>query len=179
MKRQILFKSFGYLFLILVLVLAAGFARGLADQQKTRPQLSAMKAKFPDSARQFPPCINCSRLSVHICSIPGYGCSSCNDFLDYLGVVSYFDPDFWIHNHGDLPSNPGMLTVQWYDLVAKGTLTRTVPIPPIPAGGDDYVTFPIAGIVILGSEGVTLTLDYSDSAGTRHKVRKATKCPDK
>ena len=178
MKFCALPKHLGYLFISLAFALAAGSAWGHPEQMRAQ-QPSAMRAKFPDAAKQPAFCTNCSRLSVHICSLPGYGCPSCNDFADWLGVVAFIDPDYYIFNHGNLASNPGTLTVQWYDLVAKSNRTRTIPVPAIPPGADDIVTFVTSGIVFLASEGVTLTLDYSDSAGTRHKVRKVTKCPDK
>jgi hypothetical protein len=179
MKLQAFSKTFGYLMIVAVLILAVGPAWGLPDQLKAGQQVTAMKAMFPNSVQQALICTNCARLSVNICSIPGYGCAHCDDFYEYLGVVAFFDPDYWIHNYGNLPSNPGTLTVQWYDLVGKVNCARTIPIPSVPAGGEDYVTFSIGGIVVLASEGVTLTLDYSDAVATRHKARKVTKCPDK
>ena len=179
MKLPAFSKTSGYLMIVAALILAVGLAWSLPDQLKARQQVTAMKAKFPDSAKQPVFCTNCARLSVNICSLPGYGCPSCSDLADFLGVVAFLDPDYYIENHGNLASNPGTLTVQWYDLVAKGNATRTVAIPAIPVGGGEVVTFTCTGILVLASEGVTLTLDYSDSAGTRHKVRKVTKCPDK
>ena len=160
-----------------VIAMAAGAIQGFSDQNKAS-QITAMRSKFPDAARQALYCTNCARLSVHVCSIPGYGCLGCDILPDGLGVNGYFDPDYYIKNHGILPSNPGTLTVRWYDLVQKAVVTRTVGVPAIPAGGEDFVTFPIAGMLFLVSEGVTLTLDYSDAAGTRHHSRRATKCPD-
>jgi len=162
---------------VCAVALAAGVVWGSSDQAK-RGQLSAMQNKFPSAARQAAFCTNCARLSVHICSIPGYGCLGCNILTDAFNASGFFDPDFYIKNHGTLPSNPGTLTVQWYDLAQKANVTRTVAVPAIPAGGEDFVTIATAGMLFLVSEGVTLTLDYSDAAGPRHKVRKATKCPD-
>jgi hypothetical protein len=119
MKLQAFSKTFGYLMIVAVLILAVGLAWSLPDQLKARQQVTAMKAMFPNSVQQALICTNCARLSVNICSIPGYGCAHCDDFYEYLGVV------------------------------------------------------------VLASEGVTLTLDYSDAVATRHKARKVTKCPDK
>jgi len=168
----------GVLFIMGILVLAVGTT---ADQQKQKniQDISAIRAKFADVVRQPAFCINCARLSAHICSLPGYGCPSCSDIADYLGVIAFLDPDYYIHNSGDLASNPGTLTVQWYDLASKSNVTHTVAVPAIPPGGDEVVTFVCSGILVLASEGVTLTLDYSDAAGTRHRVRKVTKCPDR
>jgi hypothetical protein len=178
MKLRALINPIGCLFIGLAIVMAAGSTES-QQQQKNVQDLSAIRAKFVDVAKQPAFCTNCARLSVHICSLPGYGCPSCTDIADYLGVVAFLDPDYYIHNSGNLASNPGTLTVQWYDLVAKSNITRTVAVPAIPLGGDEIVTFVCTGILVLASEGVTLTLDYTDSAGTRHRVRKATKCPDK
>jgi hypothetical protein len=155
-----------------------GAAWGLSDQAKVR-QLSMMSAKFPNAEKQFAYCTNCARLSVSICSIPGYGCPSCDDVQEFLDVVTILDPDFWIKNHGNLASNPGTLTVQLHDLRSSGVGATVIPIPAIAAGGDTFVTIQTNGLLFKASEGVTLTLDYSDSAGTRHNVRKVIKCPDK
>jgi hypothetical protein len=157
--------------------LAVGAAWGLSDQARAR-QLSAMGAKFPNAEKQSALCTNCARLSVNICSIPGYGCPPCDDVQEFLEVVAILDPDFWIKNHGNLASNPGTLTVQLHDLRGSGLITTVIPIPAIAAGADTFVTIQTNGLLFKASEGVTLTLDYTDSAGTRHNVRKATKCPD-
>ncbi len=170
-------RHYRYLFVFGAIALAAGLAWGLSDQPRTQ-QLSAMRSKFPNAAKQPAFCTNCARLSAHVCSMPGYGCLGCDILQPLFGVNGYFDPGFYIMNHGSLPSNPGTLTVQWYDLAAKANITQTLPVPAIAAGADNYVTIPNAGMLFLASEGVTLTLDYSDAAGTRHLVRKATKCPD-
>ena len=162
---------------IAVVALAAGVVLGFSDQNKAS-QITAMRTKFPDAARQALPCTNCARLSVHVCSIPGYGCLGCDILKDAFNATGFFDPDFYIKNHGNLPSNPGTLTVQWYDLAQKANVTRSVAVPAIPAGGEDFVTIAMTGMLFLASDGVTLTLDYSDAIGPRHKARKVTKCPD-
>jgi hypothetical protein len=179
MKLRALIKPFGCLFMGLAIVMAAG-STGSQQQKNPAQDLSAIRAKYAGiGAKQPIFCTNCARLSAHIISLPGYGCPSCEDFVELLGIVAWLDPDYYIVNHGNLASNPGTLTLQWYDLRGKGNATQTIPVPAIPAGGDTVVTVVNTGIVVLESEGVTLTLDYTDSAGTRHVVRKAKKCPDK
>jgi hypothetical protein len=178
MKLNALPKVASCLFISLALALPAGSTRG-EQKQVSAQELSAIKAKYAGSAAKQPIfCTNCARLSAHIISLPGYGCATDADFTDIFGAVGWSDPDYYIANHGNLASNPGTLTVQWYDLVAKSNVTRTTEVPSIPPGGGEVVTFTCTGILVLASEGVTLTLDYTDSAGTRHVVRKAKKCPD-
>jgi hypothetical protein len=169
--------SFRYLFAIGAIALAVGLAWSHSDQT-TAPQLSAIRSQFPNAAKQPAFCTNCARLSAHVSGMPGYACLDCDVLQPLFGVSGYFDPGFYIKNHGNLPSNPGTLTVQWYDLVAKANITRTVAVPAIPAGADNYVTIPDAGMLFLISEGVKVTLDYSDAVAARHHTRKATKCPD-
>jgi hypothetical protein len=161
----------------LALALPAGSTRG-EQKQMNAQELSAIRAKMASAAKQPAFCTNCARLSAHIICLPGYGCPSCDDFSELLGITAWLDPDYYIVNHGSLASSPGTLTLQWYDLRGKGNATHTIPVPAIPPGGDTVVTYVNTGIVVLESEGVTLTLDYTDSAGTRHVVRKAKKCPD-
>ena len=166
-----------YLSMFGAIVLSVGLAWSHSDQAKAQ-QLSAIRSQFPNAARQPAFCTNCARLSAYVSGMPGYACLGCDMLQPLFGVSGYFDPGFYIKNHGNLPSNPGTLTVQWYDLVAKADITRTVAVPAIPAGADNYVTIPDAGMLFLISEGVKITLDYSDAVATRHHVRKATKCPD-
>jgi len=109
---------------------------------------------------------------------PGLRLPPCDDIQEFLDVVAILDPDFWIKNHGNLASNPGTLTVQLHDLRGSGLVTTVIPVPAIAAGADTFVTIQTNGLLFKASEGVTLTLDYTDSAGTRHNVRKVTKCPD-
>jgi hypothetical protein len=171
-------KKIFFAVVVAAAVLAAGMAWGRPEKYKGS-QVSAMRAKFSSAqARQPIFCTNCAKLDVRLCSIPGYGCPSCNDIKDYLGVVAFLDPDLWIVNEGNLASNPGTVSLQWYDLREKTSRNVTIPLPAVPPGGSDAVTFVTAGMLFLAGEGVTMTLDYSDSAGTRHKVRKITKCPD-
>jgi hypothetical protein len=171
-------KGFCYLLIFGVLTMSAGLAWGHSDQKATAQQLSALRSQFPNASKQPAFCTNCARLSAHISSMPGYGCLNCDMLQPLFGASGFFDPGFYIKNNGSLASNPGTLTAQWYDLAAKANITRTVAVPAIPAGADNYVTIPDQGILFLISEGVRITIDYSDAVAARHMSRKVTKCPD-
>ncbi len=177
MNLRSLSRYLRYLLVFGAIALSAGLAWGHSDQVTTQ-QLSALRSQFPNAARQPAFCTNCARLSAHVSGMPGYACLGCDMLQPLFGVSGFFDPGFYIKNSGSLASNPGTLTVQWYDLVAKAKITRTVAVPAIPAGADNYVTIPDAGMLFLISEGVKITLEYSDAVAARHMTRKITKCPD-
>ncbi len=160
-------------FYVLVFLLA-GAAGGLGDQSPAKQKVD-LKVRFPPDVIA---CLNCAKLNVRIFSLPGDGCLHCSDLATYLGVYAFIDPDLYVENNGNLPSNPGTVTLQWYDLVGKGPATVTVPLPGIAVGAWEAVAIPNTHIMFLAAEGVKLTINYSDSAGSRHRVRTVKKCPD-
>ena len=162
--------------------LAFGAARGASDQKPTAAQLKAKRSSLPNAARESVLCTDCARLSVHITSIGNDACPACNDFREHFGLAAFIDPYFLIINHGDLASNPGTLTVEWRNLRPGDIVKKVFAVPAIPPDGEEFIENSVSGqdgILFMAGEGVTLTLDYSDAKGTRHKVRKVTRCPDK
>ncbi len=123
-------------------------------------------------------CVNCARLDVRIFSLPGDGCLHCEDLATYLNTYAFIDPDLYVKNLGTLPSLPGTVTLQWYDLVNKGPATVTVAIPAVAPGAWEAAPIPNTHIIFKKEEGVKLTIAYSDANGARHRVRTVRKCPD-
>jgi len=161
----------------LALLVAAPFsAAASAGQAPVKPKqaLNIQFRPFPD----LKTCLNCAKLDVRIFSLPGDGCLHCDDLATYLGTYAFIDPDLYIKNLGNLPSNPGTVTLQWYDLVNKGPANVTLSIPAVPVGEWTAVSIPNTHIIFKKEEGVRMTIDYSDTNGARHKVRTVTKCPD-
>lgn len=161
----------------LVWLVAMGLSAWLpADQSPPKP-------KQPINFQVRPPvdlstCLNCARLDIRIFSLPGDGCLHCDDLATYLDTYAFIDPDIYVKNLGTLPSNPGTVTLHWYDLVNKGPADVTVAIPAVPAGEWTAVPIPNTHIIFKKEEGVRLTIDYSDANGSRHRVRTVKKCPD-
>ena len=174
-----------FLFIFGAIALATGLVWGLSDQAQAPArarQFSTISGKFPNAARQPAFCTNCARLSVNIDSYQTGACPKCDDFKEYFGLIAYLNPDFWIANHGTLASNPGTLTVEWQDPRRATPSHQVWEVPSIPPGGETIVTPYITNtdaMLMKADEGVTLTLDYSDANGTRHSVRRVTKCPDR
>lgn len=123
-------------------------------------------------------CVNCARLDVRIFSLPGDGCIHCEGLSENLGLFSFFDPDLYVENRGTIASNPGTVALEYYDLALKTTKTMSVAIPGVPPGGWEAVGLPCTFIVFLKTDGIKMTIDYSDSHGTRHRIRTVRKCPD-
>jgi hypothetical protein len=174
-----------FLFMFGAIALVTGLVRGFSDQAQAPArarQLSTMSGKFPNAAKQPAFCTNCARLSVNIDSYQTGACPKCDDFKEYFGLIAYLNPDFWIANHGTLASNTGTLTVEWQDPRSATPSHQVWEVPSIPPGGETIVTPYITNtdaMLMKAGEGVTLTLDYSDANGTRHSVRRVTKCPDR
>jgi hypothetical protein len=161
----------------LMFLVAAVFAAGpLIDQVPVKPK-QALKVQFRPPT-DLMVCVNCARLDVRIFSLPGDGCIPCEGLSVNLGLFAFFDPDIYIENHGNLASNPGTVAFEWYDLVLKTTKTMSVAIPAVPPGGWEPVGLPCTYMVFLKTDGIKMTIDYSDANGARHRVRTVRKCPD-
>jgi len=169
------FRRFG-IGVSLVFLVAAVFAAGpLKGQVPVKPK-QALQVQFRPPT-DLTICTNCARLDVRIFSLPGDGCIHCEGMAE-MGLFAYFDPDIYIENHGTFASNPGTVAFEYYDLVLKTTKTMSVAIPAVPPGGWEAVGLPCTYIVFLKTDGVKMTIDYSDAGGARHKVRTVRKCPD-
>lgn len=147
-----------------------------ANQVPTKPK-QALKIQFRPPV-DLMVCTNCARLDVRLFSLPGDGCIHCEGLSENLGLFSFFDPDIYIENHGTVASNPGTVAFEYYDLVLKAAKTMSVAIPAVPPGGWEAVGLPCTFIVFLKTDGIKMTIDYSDANGARHKVRTVRKCPD-
>ncbi len=159
------------------LLAAAGLFAGPAAGQvppKPKPPLTFEVHAPLDLAY----CLNCAKLDVRIFSLPGDGCLHCEDLATYLDTYAFIDPDLYLKNLGTLPSNPGTVTLEWYDLVNKGPAHVTVSIPAVAAGTWEAAPIPNTHIIFKKEEGVKLTISYSDANGARHRVRIVRKCPD-
>ena len=157
-------------------VAATAFAAGVpADQVQAKPK-QTLKVKFrPPTDLMI--CTNCARLDVRIFSLPGDGCIHCDGMAD-MGLFAFFDPDLYVENHGTIASNPGTVAIEYYDLVLKTTKTMSVAIPGVPPGGWESVGLPCVYMVFLKTDGVKMTINYSDANGARNRVRTVRKCPD-
>lgn len=160
-----------------VFLVAAVSAAGPLTDQLPGSQKQTLNVQFRAPV-DLMACVNCAKLDVRIFSLPGDGCLHCDDLATYLDTYAFLDPDLYVKNLGNLPSNPGTVTLEWYDLVNKGPATVTVAIPAVAVGTWEAVPIPNTHIIFKKEEGVKLTINYSDSAGTRHRVRTAKKCPD-
>ena len=152
---------------------------------RTAPQTGQIQVKPKQKLTvQFLPspdlkiCLNCARLDVRLFSLPGDGCLHCDDLAAYLNTYAFIDPDLYVKNVGNMPSQPGTVTLQWYDLVDKGPASVTLAIPAIAVDAWEAVPIPNTHIMFKADEGVRMTIDYSDANGTRHRVRTVRKCPD-
>jgi len=170
------YRRFGIGVLLACLV-ATAFAAGVpADQVPVKPKQS-FKVQFrPPTDLKL--CKNCARLDVRIFCLPGDGCLHCNDLATYLGVYAFIDPDLYIENLGNLPSNPGTVLLEWYDLVNKHAASVSVAIPAVSPGAWEAVGLPFTHMMFIGAEGIKLTISYSDANGARNRVRTVRKCPD-
>lgn len=156
---------------------ATAFAAWLpADQAQVKPKQS-LKVQFR-APIDLKLCTNCARLDVRIFCLPGDGCLHCNDLATYLGVYAFIDPDLYIENLGNLPSNPGTVLLEWYDLVNKHAASVSVAIPAVSPGTWEAVGLPFTHMMFIGADGIKLTISYSDANGARHRVRTVRKCPD-
>jgi hypothetical protein len=153
-------------------VVAAGF---LAGQVPVKPK-QTLKVQFRPPV-DLAICVNCARLDVRIFSLPGDGCIHCEGMAD-MGLFAFFDPDIYIENRGTLASNPGTVALEYYDLVLKTTKTMSVAIPAVPPGGWEAVGLPCVYMVFLKTDGIKMTINYSDAAGSRSRVRTVRQCPD-
>ena len=145
------------------------------DQVPIKP-----KPTFASSLR--PPldlkdCVNCAKLDVRVFSLPGDGCIHCGGLAD-IGLFAFSDPDLYVENKGTLPSLPGTVKLEYYDLVMKSPRSMTVAIPAVPAGGWEAVGLPCVTIVFLKPDGIKMTIDYKDANGVRHRTRTVRECPD-
>ncbi len=173
---MITFRKLGIGVSLVLFVAAATFAVPRTDQVPTKPK-QALNIQFRPIVDLLV-CTNCARLDVRIFSLPGDGCLHCADLATYLDTFAFLDPDLYIKNDGTLPSNPGTVRLEWYDLVNKGPANVTVAIPAVAVGAWEAVAIPNTHIIFKKEEGVRVTIDYSDAAGARHKVRTVRKCPD-
>jgi hypothetical protein len=160
----------------LVFFVAAVFAApAVADQAQAKPK-QALQVQFRPPT-DLMVCVNCARLDVRIFSLPGDGCIHCEGLAD-MGLFAFFDPDIYVENHGTIASNPGTVALEYYDLVLKTTKTMSVAIPAVPPGGWEPVGLPCVYMVFLKTDGIKMTINYSDANGARHKVRTVRQCPD-
>lgn len=155
---------------------ATTFAAGLPADQAQAKSKQTLKVQFRAPA-DLMLCTNCARLDVRIFSLPGDGCIHCEGLAD-MGLFSFFDPDLYVENHGTVASNPGTVALEYYDLVLKSAKTMSVAIPGVAPGGWEAVGLPCVYMVFLKTDGIKMTIDYSDANGARHKVRTVRKCPD-
>jgi hypothetical protein len=153
-------------------VIAAGFLTG---QVPVKPK-QTLKVQFRPPT-DLTICTKCARLDVRIFSLPGDGCVHCEGMAE-MGLFAFFDPDIYIENHGTLASNPGTVALEYYDLVLKTTKTMSVAIPAVPPGGWEAVGLPCVYMVFLKTDGIKMTINYSDAAGSRNRVRTVRQCPD-
>jgi hypothetical protein len=161
----------------LMFLVAAVFAAGPRTGQVPVKPKQALTVQFrPPTDLKI--CTNCARLDVRIFSLPGDGCLHCDDLATYLGVYAFIDPDLYVQNQGTLPSNPGTVTLEWYDLVSKNNATVSVAIPAVAPGTWEAVGLPCTHMMFIGTEGIKMTINYSDSAGARSRIRRVRKCPD-
>jgi hypothetical protein len=170
------FQRLGVVVFMMVFVASVFAAGPPADQVQVKPK-QALKVQFRPPV-DLAICVNCARLDVRIFSLPGDGCIPCPGLSDNLGLFAFFDPDVYVENHGNLASNPGTVAFEWYDLVVKTTKTMSVTIPAVPPGGWEAVGLPCTYMVFLKTDGIKMTIDYSDANGARHRVRTVRKCPD-
>ena len=170
------FRRLGIGVSLMFLVAAVITAGPLTDQVPIKPK-QTLKVQFRPPT-DLTICTKCARLDIRIFSLPGDGCLHCDDLATYLGVYAFIDPDLYVQNQGTLPSNPGTVTLEWYDLVSKNKTTVSVAIPAVAPGAWEAVGLPFTHMMFIGTEGIRMTINYSDAAGSRSRVRTVRKCPD-
>jgi hypothetical protein len=160
-----------FVFLTIMAVLFPGYLLSSPDLPKVQKELVAK---------------NLQKLSPLIKARLGNGASPgcCWDPsdpspLDWI-IVAYFDLDFIeVKNFGSIPAIKGTLTVEWYDLYEKKMIKKVLQIPEIKPGESKTLIFNPKFIIAKKSEGITIRIDYTDTAYKSYHYQRAVKsCPD-
>ena len=117
------------------------------------------------------------RAKLEVYPMPS-GCGPCHEWLKELGLLFIHDIDLGISNLGDLASTEGKGTFKCYSIVDRKDVIIHFKFDPIAPGEDGGVSLMLPqGLLFYRSEGIRITLRYSDSSGVpRNEATFIKKC---